>query len=260
MSTWGFIIFLILWWSPDYPPSQILANSCDIRHIICIQFPRHKSLRWQCTTELKTPWLISRIFGYTWWYVDKIKFETEGWGDVGGGDQDRSFLTGEWRATSRRDGARARGFRQVLGLTQGQEIVASVGMGLICGFRPRQAPGQGQELGQSGWLRGRRVVFTCSRYFLWELIRLREGKCSVPGECRGARKMTPYTTIPNPHSVSSTPTHTHTQTCQHSNSHWPAFLAHGCYREQACHLKDYTRFTVVLTHMLCQVMTTFSQF
>lgn len=68
---------------------------------------------------------------------------------------------------------------------------------LIQGFRRRQAPGQGLlRVGQSGWLRGQRVVFTCSRYFLWELIRLREGKCSVPGERRGARKMTPYTIFP----------------------------------------------------------------
>lgn len=70
---------------------------------------------------------------------------------------------------------------------------------LILGFRPRQAPGQGLlRVGQSGWPRGRRVVFTCSRYFLWELIRLREGKCSVPGECRGACKMTPYTILTYP--------------------------------------------------------------
>lgn len=46
---------------------------------------------------------------------------------------------------------------------------------------------------ESGWPRGRGVVFTCGRYFLWELIRLGEGKCSVPGECRGACKMTPCT-------------------------------------------------------------------
>ncbi|KAK1904095.1 Protein Smg like, partial [Dissostichus eleginoides] len=50
---------------------------------------------------------------------------------------------------------------------------------LILGFRQRQAPGRGQGL-LRGWPRGRRVVFTCSRYFLWELIRLGEGKCSVP--------------------------------------------------------------------------------
>lgn len=62
-------------------------------------------------------------------------------------------------------------------------------VGIILGFRLRQASGQGRRplrAGQSGWQTGRRVVFTCSRYFLWELIRLREGKCSVPGECRVA--------------------------------------------------------------------------
>lgn len=81
---------------------------------------------------------------------------------------------------------RAEAWRWVLGF----------GDWLILGFRPRQAPGQRQR--ESGWPRGRRVVFTCGRYFLQELIRLGEGKCSVPGECRGARKMTPNTTPPPP--------------------------------------------------------------
>lgn len=73
---------------------------------------------------------------------------------------------------------------------------------LILGFRLRQAPGQRrrdtERERERGWPRGQRVVFTCGRYFLQELIRLGEGKCSVPGECRGARKMTPNTTPPAP--------------------------------------------------------------
>lgn len=81
---------------------------------------------------------------------------------------------------------------------------------LILGFRLWQAPGRSA----GGWERmaegprGRGVVFTCGRYFLWEQIRLGEGKCSVPGECRGARKMTPHTSAPTP----TTTTNVHTQT------------------------------------------------
>lgn len=66
----------------------------------------------------------------------------------------------------------------------------------------------GARAAERGWPRGRGVVFTCGRYFLWEQIRLGEGKCSVPGECRGARKMTPHTSAPTP----TTTTNAHTQT------------------------------------------------
>lgn len=95
---------------------DILFNSVPPPHPP-VPLPQNKSLLWQCKTELKTPWLIRGIFGYTWWYVDKIKFETEGWGDggrvwVGGGV--KVFLTRAWRTTSKVVEARVKGMSEDL--------------------------------------------------------------------------------------------------------------------------------------------------
>lgn len=115
-------------------------------------FPRNKSLLWQCKTELKTPQLITGIFGYTWWYVDKIKFETGGWGDGGGGGGGGikvSSLVHEeqhlrWLAQGPRVCQKTWSERRCRAACRGEawRWVLRLVVELIPGFRPRQAPGQ----------------------------------------------------------------------------------------------------------------------
>lgn len=100
----------------------------------------------------------------------------------------------------------------------GEACVNARRLGLIPWIFSRPESGSedgGRGTAESGWPGGRGVVFTCGRYFLWEVIRLGEGKCSVPGECRGARKMTPRTRDMTPPPLPPPPpthtlTHTHT--------------------------------------------------
>lgn len=169
--------------------------------------------------------LIRGIFSFTWWYVDKIKFETEGW-LVRGGEHWGSGWDPQWcRNNKRGESSGGLAGRPGVGRWEaslllcaelrvedaGEACRNACRRGLIPGFcpGPNQLGGRGQL--ESGWPGGRRVMFTCGRYFLWEVIRLGEGKCSVPGECRGARKMTPRTRKMTP-PLSLPPTHIHTHT------------------------------------------------
>lgn len=112
---------------------------------------------------------------------------------------------------------------------------------LIHGFRTRRSTGLGRgppRAGPSGWQRGRRVVFTCSRYFLRELIRLWEGKCSVPGECRGPQNDTMCNTLP-PRFQAPPPTYKQVTFLPHS---WPALFKIFLERERCSYSYIFLKF------------------
>lgn len=132
--------------------------------------------------------------------------------------RDEIFLIQPWRTTSMMVRVSGGGGGEFFDLSEEQvgvqmwrlKWVLGAAVKLIRGFRQRRSTGPGRgppRAGQSGWQRGRGVVFTCSRYFLWELIRLWEGKCSVPGECRGPQNDTLTPSISGPTSNSQTGNH-----------------------------------------------------
>lgn len=138
--------------------NTVILLTCDI---LFNSFPPlNKSLPWQCKTEMKTPWLIRGISGYTWWYVDKIKFETEEWGDGGRvegievssvehEEQHLRWLGQGPKGLSEEDLV----WTQTPGDTQrwGTELGVGVwGTELIPGFRLRQSPGQGHQAAECG--------------------------------------------------------------------------------------------------------------
>lgn len=108
--------------------------------------------------------------------------------------------------------------------------------------------------GLGGWPRGRGVVFTCGRYFLWELIRPTEGKCCVPGECRGSCKTTPNTTNPKPIPIPTSqtpPLHTPTHRSRHSSTFWrtPHALARSLTHQDTLNTHAGHGFSQSFTHI-----------
>lgn len=154
-SLWEFIIFSYS--NEANFHRKMPLDFRDVWHVIYILFPlRNKSPLWQCKTELRTSWLRRGIFGYTWWYVDKIKFETE---EVGGVKKVSSLVHKEQHP--RWPGPGARGLSEDLdtsacwGEVWSCWSVLRAAVELIFGFRLRQAPGEGTDVGGTSRERGR---------------------------------------------------------------------------------------------------------